>query len=139
MTQDKNITVETIVKVPIKGVWEKWTKPKHITKWCQASSDWHAPKATNDVREGGRFSTTMAAKDGSASFDFTGAYTKVDMHKRLDYTIDDGRKVSIIFKEDKDGVKITETFEMENENPREMQQEGWQAILDNFKKYAEKR
>lgn len=137
MTQDKNITVETVVKAPIAEVWEKWTKPEHIMKWNAASDDWHTPKATNDVREGGKFSSTMAAKDGSMSFDFGGVYTKVEKHKRIDYTIGDGRKVSVIFTDGKDGVLITETFEMENENPREMQREGWQSILNNFKKYVE--
>ena len=139
MTQHKNITVETTVKASIKEVWEKWTKPEHITRWCQASADWHAPKATNDIREGGKFSTTMAAKDGSASFDFTGVYTKVDLYKQIDYAMDDGRKVSITFTETKGGVKIIETFEPENENPIEMQRGGWQSILESFKKYVEKK
>jgi uncharacterized protein YndB with AHSA1/START domain len=137
MKQDKNITVSTVIKAPIKEVWEKWTKPEHITEWNFASDDWHTAKATNDLRKGGRFSATMAAKDGSASFDFNGEYTNVEKHKRIEYTIADGRKVSVIFDEGKDGVKVTETFEMENENPKEMQREGWQAILNNFKKYVE--
>lgn len=139
MEQDKNITVSTIIKASIKEVWEKWTSPRHITKWCFASDDWHAPKATNDVRKGGRFSTAMAAKDGSAAFDFGGTYTTVEKLKKIEYTMDDGRKVSVVFKDTKDGVEASETFEMENENPREMQRQGWQAILDNFKKYVEGR
>lgn len=138
MEQDKKITVTSVIKAPIAEVWEKWTKPEHITKWCFASDDWHAPKAANDVREGGRFSTRMEAKDKSAGFDFGGTYTKVDKHKKIEYSMDDGRKVSILFNETKDGVKVSETFETENENPREMQKEGWQSILDNFKKYAER-
>ena len=133
----KSITVEAIVSAPIETVWSCWTEPEHITKWCHASDDWEAPYAENDVQEGGRFKTTMSAKDKSVSFDFTGAYTAVELHKHLAYAIDDGRKVTIDFAETPEGVRVTETFDMENENSEEMQRGGWQAILDNFKAYTE--
>ncbi len=131
------ITVETIVNAPLDKVWECWTKPEHIIKWAFASDDWEAPFAENDVRTGGRFKTTMSAKDKSASFDFTGTYTNVNGQELIEYDIDDGRKVQIMFKEVPEGVKVTETFQMENENSEEMQRAGWQAILENFKKYTE--
>jgi len=132
-----SITVETTVKAPIAKVWASWTEPQHITKWCAASSDWHVPFAENDVRTGGTFKTTMAAKDGSMSFDFGGVYDRVEPNKLLEYTIEDGRKVKIVFSSTGNEVKVTETFETESQNPVEMQRGGWQAILDNFKNYTE--
>jgi uncharacterized protein YndB with AHSA1/START domain len=132
-----NITVTTVVNAPVEKVWQYWNEPKHITKWCQASDDWHAPKAENDIRKDGRFSTTMAAKDGSFSFDFGGIYTNVVSNKTIEYTMDDGRKVSVNFQPEGNATKITETFEAESENPADMQRDGWQAILNSFKKYTE--
>lgn len=136
MTQ-KAITIQTTVKAPVEKVWKYWNQPEHITKWAFASDDWHAPKAENDLRVDGTFSTTMAAKDGSFSFDFGGVYTKVDNHKIIEYTIGDGRKVKVEFVPEGNQTKVVETFELESQNPEEMQRGGWQAILDNFKKYTE--
>jgi uncharacterized protein YndB with AHSA1/START domain len=133
-----NITIETTVKSPIEKVWELWTEPKHITQWCAASNDWHAPYAENDLRTDGKFKTTMAARDGSVSFDFEGVYTSVQPYKVIEYAIVDGRKVKIIFSRHGSETKITETFEAENINSIELQRGGWQSILDNFKAYAEK-
>lgn len=131
------ITVEATVKAPVEKVWRCWTEPEHITQWCQASDDWHAPYADNDVRKGGKFKTTMAAKDGSFSFDFGGVYTNVEKHALIEYDMEDGRKVKIVFTPVGNETKVTETFDAENENPVEMQRGGWQAILDNFKKHTE--
>lgn len=131
------ITVEATVNAPVAKVWEYWTKPEHITQWCQASDDWHAPKAENDVRVGGKFSTTMAAKDGSFSFDFWGVYDVVKENEIMEYTMGDGRRAWLKFTADGDKTHITERFEAENQNPVEMQQGGWQAILNNFKKHTE--
>ena len=131
------ITIETTIKAPVEKVWKYWTEPNHITRWCNASDDWQAPYAENDLRVDGKFKTTMAAKDGSASFDFEGVYTNVQQDKIIEYTISDGRKVKITFSSEGDQTKVVETFETENINPVEMQREGWQAILDNFKKYTE--
>jgi uncharacterized protein YndB with AHSA1/START domain len=137
MNAQKSITVEVVVRAPIPLVWSCWIKPEHITKWAFASGDWEAPYAENDVKIGGNFLTRMAAKDGSAGFDFTGVYTFVKEQSQIDYTMDDGREVSIVFTQEPEGVGIQETFEMEEENSRELQQSGWQSILDNFKKYTE--
>ncbi len=131
------ITVQTLVNTRIEKVWQFWNEPQHITNWAFASDDWEAPAAQNDLRVGGRFSTIMAAKDKSASFDFNGVYTKVDNHELIEYTMDDSRKVSIKFKTTPEGVQVTETFDPENENSEELQRGGWQAILNNFKKYVE--
>lgn len=131
------ITVETTVKAPISKVWERWSKPEHITKWAFASDDWEAPAAENDLRKGGKFKTTMAAKDKSQSFDFGGTYTAVQEHKLIEYDMDDRRHVRTEFTEVPEGVKIVQTFDPEGENTEEMQRSGWQAMLENFKKYAE--
>lgn len=128
------ITVEVLINAPIEKIWDVFTNPEHITKWCHASDDWYAPDATNDLKVGGRFSTTMAAKDGSVSFEFSGIYTVVLLNQKIEYMMEDGRKVSVEFVKQDDGYKVIETFDPETENPLEMQRVGWQAILDNFKK-----
>ncbi|MBL7792336.1 MAG: SRPBCC domain-containing protein [Saprospiraceae bacterium] len=131
------LIVTAQIQAPIEKVWACWTSPEHITKWCQASDDWHAPYAENDLSVGGKFKTTMAAKDGSVSFDFEGAYTAVEPLKTIAYTLADDRKVRIAFSAQEGETRVVETFEPENMNSWEMQQAGWQAILDNFKKHAE--
>jgi len=131
------ISVKSTINASIDKVWEFWTLPEHITKWSFASLDWHTPFAENDLKEGGKFKSTMAAKDGSMSFDFEGEYTLVEKYKAIYYIMADGRKVEINFKETADGVEVTESFDPETQNPEEMQRGGWQAILDNFKNYVE--
>jgi uncharacterized protein YndB with AHSA1/START domain len=132
-----SITVEATINVPIERVWQTWNEPEHIVKWAFASDDWEAPASENDLRTGGKFKTVMAAKDKSASFDFGGTYTAVKDHELIEYDMDDGRHVKVVFAEVPDGVKITETFDPEQENPEEMQRGGWQSILDNYKRYTE--
>lgn len=131
------ITIQTVVAAPIEKVWECWINPEHITQWAFASNDWEAPYADNDLQVGHSFKTTMAAKDGSASFDFTGKYTNILEHELIDYVLEDGRRVITGFESVPEGVKVTQTFDPETENTRELQQSGWQAILDNFKKHVE--
>jgi uncharacterized protein YndB with AHSA1/START domain len=138
-TNETIITVETTILDPVTKVWKYWSEPKHITQWCNASEDWHAPYADNDLKTGGKFKTTMAAKDGSFSFDFEGVYTNVKENEIIEYTLGDGRKVKIKFTAEEDKTKVVESFDPENENPPEFQKAGWQAILDNFKKYVETR
>ncbi len=137
-TQDKTvITIENTINAPVEKVWEFWTKPEHITKWSNASDDWHTPRAENDLRQGGKFVSRMEAKDGSMGFDFSGVYDAVRNNEYIEYKIGDGRKVKIIFTAQGNKTKVVESFEAENENSLEMQQGGWQAILDNFKRYTE--
>jgi uncharacterized protein YndB with AHSA1/START domain len=135
----KSITVQTVVKADIKTVWDFWNNPEHIKQWLHASDDWECPKAVNDLKVGGRFSFTMGAKDKSVSFDLGGTYTAVEEGKLIAYTMDgeDARKVSISFEPVEGGVKVVETFDIEHENPEEMQRAGWQAIVDNFKRHVE--
>ena len=136
-TTPTSVTVQSNVNAPVEKVWEYWTKPEHITQWNHASDDWHSPSAENDLRVGGKIKTTMAAKDGSFSFDFEGVYTNLEDQKLIEYDIADGRKVKVVFSPEGDSTKIIETFEAETTNPEEMQRSGWQAILDNFKRYTE--
>jgi uncharacterized protein YndB with AHSA1/START domain len=131
------VTIATSVNAPVHKVWEFWSKPEHITKWGFASPDWHTPRAENDLRDGGKFNSRMEAKDGSMGFDFWGTYDEVKPNKTINYTMGDGRKVWTNFEAKDNRTDITQIFEAETENPVEMQKGGWQAILDNFKKYAE--
>lgn len=132
------ITIEALISASSQKTWEAWTKPEHITKWNFASDDWQCPSASNDLRVGGKYSARMEAKDGSFGFDFEAIYDEVLDQKRLSYTIADGRKVVTNFEVVGNQTKVTTVFEAENQNSKEMQKNGWQAILNNFKKYAEK-
>jgi uncharacterized protein YndB with AHSA1/START domain len=131
------ITIEAVVHAPIDRVWEAWNKPEHIKYWAFASEDWEAPSAENDLRVGGQFKTRMQAKDGSAGFDFGGTYSAVEEHKLIEYDMSDGRHVKNTFEETPEGVRVVVTFDLEKENSPDFQKAGWQAILDNFKKYTE--
>ena len=132
------ITVEVIINKPIDQVWEMWTKPEHITQWCFAADEWHAPSSTSDFKIGGKLNTRMEAKDGSFGFDFDGTYNEIKTNEKVAITLGDGRTWDTFFTQVEGTVKIVEEFEAENENPVEMQQAGWQLILNNFKKYVEK-
>ncbi|MBC7885680.1 MAG: SRPBCC family protein [Saprospiraceae bacterium] len=136
-TSPVSITVKATIHAPIEKVWKSWTTPEHIMQWNTASDEWHTPHAENDLRVGGKFLSRMAAKDGSFSFDFEGVYTKVNDHEAIAYQLGDDRKVEIHFAAAGDDTLVTEIFEAESTNPIELQQTGWQAILDNFKKYTE--
>ncbi len=131
------VTVTAKIGSPIVKVWECWTEPAHIIHWNNASADWHTPHAENDLRTGGRFLSRMEAKDGSMGFDFSGIYDEVILHQKIAYTMEDGRKVTVTFNADGNNTDIIETFEAEQVNPVELQQQGWQSILNNFKNYAE--
>ena len=132
-----NITVEVTIHMPVEKVWKFWTDPKHIIHWNNASDDWHTTKAENDLRPDGKFLSRMEAKDGSMGFDFTGKYDKIELHKLIESTLDDNREVKVSFVSNGSETTITEIFEAEQENTIELQQAGWQLILDNFKKYTE--
>lgn len=138
MSEEKQkITVQVTVDVPVEKAWEIWSSPEHIVQWATASEDWHTPKSENDLKPGGGFKNRMEAKDGSAGFDFSGTYDEVREHEFISYTIEDGRKVEITFTEKDGKTELSETFDAENQNPADMQQQGWQAILDNYKKHTE--
>lgn len=131
------ITVKVTVDVPVEKVWSCWTEPEHIMKWNYASEDWHTPRAENDLRVGGSFLSRMEAKDGSFGFDFFGIYDEVKLFETISYTLGDERKVEINFIGGDNKTEVIESFEAESENSVELQLKGWQAIMDNFKKYTE--
>lgn len=131
------ITVKTVVKKPVEKVWECFTLPEHITKWSYASEEWFSPVAENDLKVGGKFLTRMEAKDGSYGFDFYGIYEKVQENELISYTLGDGREVKINFISKGNETEIVEVFDAEGENSIELQEQGWQQILNNFKKYTE--
>ncbi|MEP6736175.1 MAG: SRPBCC domain-containing protein [Chryseolinea sp.] len=131
------ITVETKIKAGVDKVWKHFNEPAHINQWAFASDEWEAKNAENDLRVGGAFKTTMAAKDGSFSFDFGGVYDIVKTNELIEYTIGDGRSVKVIFETIGNETIVTETFDAEGTNPVEMQRSGWQAILENFRKHVE--
>ena len=136
-TEKTMITVSNTVNAPVEKVWQYWTGPEHIIKWNNASNDWHTPMAENDLRVGGKFLSRMEAKDGTMGFDFWGIYDEVITNELIAYTMGDGRKASVVFEATGKETKINTTFEAETENSIELQRDGWQAILDNSKKYTE--
>ena len=131
------ITVETLAKATPHAVWQAWNTPADIQQWNSAHESWHTPRSTVDLREGGTFTSRMEARDGSAGFDFEGTYTRVEPHQLIEYRMSDGREVRVEFLERADGVLVRETFDAETENSPELQQQGWQAILDNFARHVE--
>jgi uncharacterized protein YndB with AHSA1/START domain len=133
----ESITIETTIAADIQTVWQHWTQPEHITNWNFASDDWHCPVAENELRAGGRFSYTMATKDDTMRFDFGGIYDSVIDQQQIAYTLADGRHVTITFTDLGDMTSVTEIFEPETMNPVDMQRDGWQAILNNFKQYVQ--
>ena len=137
-TERTSITVETTVPVSPELAWAYWTEPKHIVEWNQASADWHTPRAENDLRVGGKFSSRMESRDGKYGFDFGGVYDTVEPYHTLNSTLGDERKVFVTFEPVASGTRIIETFEAESENSVELQRQGWQAILDSFCSYVVK-
>ncbi|HNS11441.1 MAG TPA: SRPBCC family protein [Bacteroidia bacterium] len=137
-TKEKTkISIEVRLNIPLNKAWDVWTKPEHIVNWNFASEDWQCPKAEVDLRVGGKFTSRMEAKDGSFGFDFSGEFDKIKAKELLEYTLEDGRKVKVEFREESAETIVNESFEPENENPLDMQRQGWQMILNNYKKYAE--
>lgn len=134
---EHTIEVSAKINAPIDVVWQHWTDPKHIVHWNNASPEWHTPRATNDLRVGGRFLSRMEAKEGSMGFDFEGTYDLVKKHELIAYHMVDDRKVKITFEADGAQTTVKEVFDLETENSMELQQQGWQAILNNFKRYVE--
>lgn len=130
------VTISALVDAPIDTVWKLWTDPEYIKQWNHASDDWHTTEAENDLRIGGKFRSRMEAKDQSMGFDFEGVYEEVEVNELIQYRLEDGRRVRISFSSEGNQTKVVEVFDAESMNPVEMQRQGWQAILDNFTRYA---
>lgn len=134
----EQIQVSAVVNAPLERVWDAFTTPADIMTWNHASDDWHCPAATNDLRVGGTFTSQMAARDGSVSFEFSGEYTQVTPHQSYTYRMPDGRMAEVTFwRVSENQTLVAERFDPEQTHPAEMQQAGWQAILNNFKAHAE--
>jgi uncharacterized protein YndB with AHSA1/START domain len=131
------ISIETTVNAPIAQVWSAWITPEAIKKWNFASDGWHCPDAKVDFRVGGKFNYRMEAKDDSMGFDFEGTFTSIDVPASIEFALDDGRTVRITFSETEQGIRVEEAFEAEDELSAEQQKQGWQSILNNFKKHVE--
>ncbi len=131
------ITVSTNINTTLEKIWDFWNNPNHIQNWYFASPDWHCPKAENELQIGKVFNYRMEAKDGSFGFNFEGKYTKIIDFQIIEYVLADNRKVITTFEKQKNSVLVTQKFDPETENAIELQQSGWQAILNNFKKYIE--
>lgn len=130
------ITVQVSIEAPIEKVWQCFTDPAHIVNWNSASEDWHTPHAESDFKAGGSFLSRMEAKDGSMGFDLRGTFDKIELHKHISYILEDGRKVAVDFIPTSSGTNLIEKFEAENQNSIELQQYGWQSILESFKRYV---
>ena len=132
----QKIVIQTRINAPKSLVWETYTQPQHVMGWNFADPSWHCPHAENDLRTGGRYVARMEAKDGSYGFDFEAVYTEVKLGERFTYEFG-GRFATVDFKEAEGQTEVTVTFDPENENPVELQRQGWQSILNNFKVYCE--
>lgn len=132
------ITIQATVLADRNKAWANYTEPNHITQWNFASEDWCCPTASNDLVPGGKFSWRMEAKDGSFGFDFEGVFTEIVPFEKLKYALADQREVEISFSDLTEGTFVQIVFDAENENSLELQQFGWQSILNNFKTHAEK-
>jgi uncharacterized protein YndB with AHSA1/START domain len=137
-TEKTVLTVAATINAPIEKVWKCWITPEDIMQWNQASPDWHCPASVVDLKIGGKFSATMAAKDGSFAFDFWGTYDDILENELIMITMGDGRKWKTTFASNGDVTEVVESFEAESENTIELQQGGWQAILNSFKAHTEK-
>jgi uncharacterized protein YndB with AHSA1/START domain len=133
----KIISITALVHNDLKKSWESYTLPQHVIQWNFASDDWQCPSASNSLSVGGKYIARMEAKDGSFGFDFEAIYDEVIIEEKLAYTMPDGRKATITFEQIENNTRVEVSFNAEMENPIEMQQDGWQAILNNFKKYTE--
>lgn len=135
--ENEKITVQATINENIKKVWDYYTNPQHIINWNFADPSWHCPSAENDMKIGGTYKARMEARDGSFGFDFEAIYSEIVFEKQFTYGFG-GREASVNFNELADKTEIIVTFDAENENPIEMQKNGWQSILNNFKEYTEK-
>ncbi|WP_178990329.1 SRPBCC family protein [Winogradskyella schleiferi] len=133
----KKVNIEAMINADLQQVWDFYTNPKHIINWNFASDDWCCPKASNDLKVGGKYSARMEAKDGSFGFDFEGIYDEVEEKNKLTYSLEDGRQSTTIFENKANGTLVKTTFDAETQNSIDQQRDGWQAILNNFKSYVE--
>ena len=132
------ITIQTTISTDKKRVWDYYTDPKHIVNWNFASDDWCCPSAENDLRVGGKYKARMEAKNKSVGFDLEATYDEVVKGEKFSFTMEDKRAVNVSFENLEGKTKVIVIFDAEKENSEEMQRNGWQSILNNFKSYVER-
>jgi uncharacterized protein YndB with AHSA1/START domain len=132
----EKIQVRTSVMADKQKVWDYYTSPEHITQWNFAHPSWHCPSASNNMKIGGRYVARMEARDGSSGFDFDAIYTEIIILESFIYQFGD-RFAKIEFNNMNNQTEVIITFDPETENSIELQKNGWQAILNNFKEYVE--
>lgn len=130
-------SIQATIERPKVDVWEKLTKAEHIIHWNFASADWCCPKAEIDPAVGGRLSYRMESVDGKMGFDLTGIIIRYEEENAFDYRMPDGRNVRHELNVQDGNTSITQIVDPESEHPVDMQIQGWQAILNNFKRYCE--
>lgn len=138
MTQPAPITVSVIVNADAPTAWRAFTDPQAVTQWNFASPDWACPRATNDLRAGGRLNYRMEARDGSMGFDYEGEIVEVVEPRLLRYRLGPEREVVAVFEPVGGQTVVSHSFTPETTFPVERQQAGWQAILDHYKAYVER-
>ena len=133
---ENKIKVQAQIKSDLDKVWDYYNNPTHIVNWNYADPSWHCPSAENDMKIGGIYKARMEAKDGSFGFDFEAVYTAVNPKQNFSYEFG-GRHATVVFEKIGNETQITIVFDPETENSLELQKQGWQSILNNFKKYTE--
>ncbi|MBN2618752.1 MAG: SRPBCC domain-containing protein [Spirochaetales bacterium] len=131
------ISIEATINAENNKVWDYYTKPEHIIHWNFASDDWCCPMAENNMVVGGKYFARMEARDKSFGFDFITIYKEIRDKEYFLYTMEDGRDVSVSFAGIDNITNIKIVFDAEKNNSEDLQKNGWQAILNNFKKYVE--
>ncbi|MGU3659494.1 SRPBCC family protein [Methylobacterium fujisawaense] len=137
MTQNR-ITVEATAPAPLDVAWKAYTSPDQIMQWNFASDDWHCPAASVDLKEGGKFTSRMEAKDGSMGFDFEGTYTKIIPNTRIEYAFGD-RNAVVEFTPSGERTHVKIAFDPDEHVPIDHQRDGWAAILGNFCQHVGRR
>lgn len=137
MSNGEFLEVSASIAAPLDQVWEKWTQAEHVVNWNFAHESWCCPRAHVDFKVGGSSSYRMEAKDGSMGFDLNATFTAIEAHQQIHSVLEDGRKVAVDFSVQDQQTLVVQRFEPEQENPHELQQGGWQAILNQFKSYCE--
>lgn len=133
----RKITVQAVILVAKSKAWDYYTSPEHIVNWNFASDDWHCPRASNDLVVGGTFFARMEAKFGEIGFDFGGTYTEVNLQEGFTYKLADEREVKVTFTAIGEHSQVQVIFDAETENSIALQKQGWQTILNQYKKYTE--
>ncbi|MDO6761672.1 SRPBCC domain-containing protein [Tamlana sp. 2_MG-2023] len=133
---NSQIRIQEFIDAEVEKVWTYYNEPNHIVNWNFADPSWHCSSAENNLSVGGTYKARMEAKDGSFGFDFEAVFTEISKGKSFTYEFG-GRTATVEFNDMGGQTEVIITFDPEEENPIEMQQEGWQAILTNFKNYTE--